>query len=92
MKSSDHHHVPRVSIIPDPAHHPRSTSGADDDLKNTNAKCSKCSIYCKMPSTYPYWDGLVALGFFLACCVVVFFCQEEVGMPQLSVLLKSCVD
>lgn len=92
MKSSDHQHVPGVAIIPDPAHHPRSTSGADDDLKNTN---TKCSAYCKMPSISPYGNGLVtlALGFLVLffICFVVFFYQEEVGIPQLPDLLKIIV-
>lgn len=35
FKSIDKHHVPWITIIPDPAYHPGATSGTDDDLKKT---------------------------------------------------------
>lgn len=35
FKSIDQHHVPWITIIPDPAYHPGTTSGTDDDLKKT---------------------------------------------------------
>lgn len=87
LKSCDHQHVPGVAVIPDPAHHPGSTSGADDDLNNTNVKCSKCRACCKLPVEMGLL--LLLLGFCLFCFL---FCQEEVKNPQLSVLLKNCFD
>lgn len=75
LKSCDHQHVPGVAVIPDPAHHPGSTSGADDDLNNTNMKCSKCKAYCKMPSTAPCRNGLttLALGFLFVLFLFSFW-------------------
>lgn len=82
LKSSDHQHVPGVAVIPDPAHHPRSTSGADDDLKNTNVKCSECRAYCKMSSTAPCRNGLATLTLGFSFVLFSFLLPGESRKPS----------
>lgn len=71
LKSSDHQHVPGVAVIPDPAHHPRSTSGADDDLKNTNAVSVGHIVRCPLQLPVEMGLLLLLLAFHLLFCFLL---------------------
>jgi hypothetical protein len=103
LKPCEHHHVPRVAIVPDSTHHPRTTSRADGDLnkqtkRSTNAKCNECSAHCRVPSASLGINLLLLLlrvwlllGVFVFVFVLFCFCQEEVEIPWLSILLNCCI-